>query len=166
MPISRKLTAGFAVAAVALSTFIGIAPAANAAVPYPEIAVDAQTGVLQRGFVVRNEGNTTIPANTQFTFHSNYFINVGLFGDPQIQQDWNIGVLGSGYDANVYLKEPLLPGQSKTFLLSTVEISAFSQYSFKLTDPNTAAIDTNYANNEAGIRCALVVLGLPACSAD
>ncbi len=138
--------------------------AAKAAVRPPEIVVKAQSGVGQRGFVVRNQGNTTVPAGTQFTFHSNRAVGIGLFGDPQIQEDWAIGVLGSGYDGDVYLKEPLLPGQSRTFLLSTVEVSAFSQWSFELSDPRTAALDTNYANNKAGIRCALVVLGLPACS--
>ena len=116
--------------------------AAKAAVRHPEIVVKAQSGVGQRGFVVRNQGNTTVPAGTQFTFHSNRAVGIG----------------------HVYLKEPLLPGQSRTFLLSTVEVSAFSQWSFELSDPRTAALDTNYANNKAGIRCALVVLGLPACS--
>ncbi|MEH3068223.1 MAG: hypothetical protein PGN15_09310 [Aeromicrobium erythreum] len=140
------------------------ASAAKAPVRHPEIVVSAQTGVGQRAFVVRNQGNTTVPANTQFTFHSNRAVGIGLFGDPQIQEDWAIGVLGSGYDGNVYLKEPLLPGQSKTFKLSTVEVSAFSQWSFELSDPRTSSLDTNYANNSAGIRCALVVLGLPACS--
>lgn len=177
MIVSRTFAVGL-VAAV-LCSLVGTASVANAAetktaqatasaapapVRHPEIVVSAQTGVGQRGFVVRNQGNTTIPAGTQFTFHSNRAVGIGLFGDPQIQEDWAIGVLGSGYDGDVYLKEPLLPGQSTTFLLSTVEVSAFSQWSFELSDPRTATLDTNYANNKAGIRCALVVLGLPACS--
>lgn len=186
MIVSRRISAGLA--AVALFSLFGTASVATASGAsaaeaktsvatsswgsggsgstwrHPEIVVTAQNGVGQRAFVVRNQGDTTVPAGTQFTFHSNRAVGIGLFGDPQLQEDWSIGVLGSGYDTNVYLKEPLLPGQSKTFLLSTVEVSAFSQYSFELTDPRTGSIDTNYANNKAGIRCALVVLGLPACS--
>ncbi|PPF38532.1 hypothetical protein C5E05_05890 [Pseudoclavibacter sp. AY1H1] len=114
---------------------------------------------------MQNDGNTTIPAGTQFKFHSNKALSVGLFGDQQLNEDWNIALAGSGYDATVILYEPLLPGQSKKFLLSTVEVSAFSQYSLELSDPDTALIDTNYYNNKAGMRCTVVVFGLPACSA-
>lgn len=130
-----------------------------------EIAVSANTGAGTRAYVVRNDGDTVVPAGMQFTFHSAGFASIGLFGDSQIGQDWNIQALGSGYDTRVYLKNPLQPGQSVSFQLSTVEVSAFTQSTFTLTDPRIATIDTNLQNNSAGIRCLVVVLGLPACSA-
>ncbi len=131
-----------------------------------EISVSASTGTGTRAYVVRNDGDSTTPAGTRFTFHSQGLISLGAFGDPQIGQDWNVQVLGSGYDANVYLKNPLLPGQSVSFALARVELSAFTESTFALTDSDLERIDSNYQNNDAAIRCLAVVFGLPFCSSS
>ncbi|MBY4273426.1 hypothetical protein HQO27_14430 [Rhodococcus fascians] len=168
----RSLAAGAMLTAV-MATGLATAAAAPASAgpthgwpsSHPEISVSAQTGVGTRAYVVRNQGDTVVPAGTQFSYHSAGLLSVGLFGDQSIGQDWNIQALGSGYDSNVFLKEALQPGQSVSFALSKVEVSAFTQSTFELTDPNVARIDTNLQNNKAGIRCTAVFFGLPACSA-
>jgi hypothetical protein len=158
---ARLISACFA--AAALYTGLSTAPA-HAAASGNEISVTASTGTGTRSYVVHNDGDQVTPAGTRFTFHSQGLISVGVFGDPQIGQDWKIEALGSGYDLNLYLKSPLLPGQSAEFALARVELSAFTQSTFALTDPGLDRIDTNYQNNQASIRCLAVVVGLPFCS--
>lgn len=163
----KKAGALVAAAAAAVSiagTAVAIAPAAHAQLPNPEITVSAQTGAGDGAFVVRNDGNVPIPAGTQFTFNQNMLAGVGLGGDASINQDWSIGALGSGFTKNAHLKEAVLPGQEVKFYLARVDLAAFYRAEFSLTDPNTAAIDTNYQNNTAGINCSASILGLGACS--
>lgn len=171
---TAKTRVGLAVAALSLLGLAGVAAPANAATApsaapialaaTPEIAVSGASGPGSLGFVIRNEGTTTVPAGTKFTFQSNALFTIGLFGDTAIGQDWSIGALGSGNTVDFYLTNPLAPGQLRQLNLSLVAVSLLSQYSLTLTDPQITTVDTNLNNNTSRIRCLVNLFGLPACS--
>lgn len=167
-----KLKSSFAAAITATIIAGGaLIPSAAASalvveLPQPEVSVTAVTGVLNNGFIIEDVGNTNIPAGAEFTFSSAGAINVGLFGDPELNQQWDIGLFGSGNTVIIRLKDDLQPGESVTLQTARIALSAFQTYTLTLTDPNRDTFDTDPNNNSATISCGLNFFGLTACSAS
>jgi len=165
----RKIAGVAALSTAILAGSLGAASTAAAAPepPQPEISVTANAAGLvgDRYFEIQNQGNTVVPVGTTLVYNSNGIISLGLFTDSELN-GYETQLLGSGSSAQIRTTTPIYPGQSKRITLAKAELGALSNYSLELTGPNLSAIDTNYFNNKATIRCTLNAVLLQFCTAS